>query len=156
VNGGFAEYMIADAKYAVRIPGSFAARAAAPILCAGVTTYEGLKETEARPGQWVAVIGIGGLDAMQYATAMGLQVIAVDVVDSNLALARDLGASITINSKAEDPAELVAREIGGAHGVLITAPSVSAFQQGIGMTRRHGTCVLVGLPPGDFPLPILA
>jgi propanol-preferring alcohol dehydrogenase len=126
------------------------------MLCAGVTTYKGLKETETEPGEWVAIVGVGGLGhlAIQYAKAMGFQVIAVDVRDDKLALARELGVALAINSLHEDPVKVVEREIGGAHGVLITAPSLPAFHQGIGMTRRRGTCVLVGLPPGEFPLPV--
>jgi propanol-preferring alcohol dehydrogenase len=156
VNGGFAEYVVADAKYAAHIPDGLAPAAAAPILCAGVTTYKGLKETEARPGEWVAIVGVGGLGhlAVQYAKAMGLQIIAVDVDDEKLALARQLGAALTVNSRTEDPADAVTRAVGGAHGVLVTAPSLKAFQRAIGMTRRRGTCAMVGLPPGEFPLPL--
>lgn len=155
-NGAFAEYAIADARYAAHIPNKLTSIAAAPILCAGITTYKGIKETEARPGQWVAVVGIGGLGhlAVQYAKAMGLEVVAVDVRDEKLALAQECGASLTINSTLQDPVKVVEKEIGGAHGVVITAPSLSAFQQGVGMTRRRGTCVLNGLPPGEFPLPV--
>jgi alcohol dehydrogenase, propanol-preferring len=125
-------------------------------LCAGVTTYKGLKETDARPGQWVVISGAGGLGhiAIQYAKAMGLHVAAVDVGEDKLALARKLGADITVNAKSEDPAASVQKKIGGAHGVLVTAVSPIAFKQAVGMLRRHGTCVLVGLPPGDFPVSI--
>jgi propanol-preferring alcohol dehydrogenase len=156
VDGGYAEYMVADASYAARLPSGLDLVKAAPILCAGVTTYKGLKETEARPGEWVVISGIGGLGhvAVQYARAMGLHVAAVDVAEEKLSLARDLGAEITINAKKLDPAAELQRLIGGAHGALITAVSPAAFQQGIGMLRRGGTCALVGLPPGDFPAPI--
>ncbi|BDC52613.1 zinc-dependent alcohol dehydrogenase [Bryobacterales bacterium F-183] len=156
VNGGFAQYMVVDARYAPHIPDALSSVQAAPLLCAGVTTYKGLKETEARPGQWVVISGIGGLGhlAIQYAKAMGLEVAAVDVREEKLTLAREVGASITINAAIHDPVKVIQHEIGGAHGVLITAPSTPAFQQAVGMTRRKGTCVLVGLPPGDFPLPI--
>jgi propanol-preferring alcohol dehydrogenase len=85
---------------------------------------------------------------------MGMHVAAVDIAEEKLALAREEGAELTVNAATEDPAKRVTDEIGGAHGVLITAVSPKAFQQGIGMLRRHGTCVLVGLPPGDFPAPI--
>jgi alcohol dehydrogenase, propanol-preferring len=156
VNGGFADYLLADAKYAAHIPARLSSVEAAPILCAGITTYKGLRETEARPGEWVAIIGVGGLGhmAIQYARAMGLQVVAVDVRDEPLALAREMGVALTIDARAEDPVEVVEKAIGGAHGVLVTAPSLEAFHQAIGMTRRRGTCVLVGLPPGEFPLPL--
>ena len=156
INGGYAEYVLADPNYVGILPKNVDFLEIAPILCAGVTVYKGLKETRARPGQWVAISGIGGLGhvAVQYARAMGLHVIAVDVDDAKLELARKLGASLTINARKENPAEVVQRDIGGAHGVLVTAVSNAAFGQAIGMARRHGTVALVGLPPGDFPTPI--
>jgi propanol-preferring alcohol dehydrogenase len=85
---------------------------------------------------------------------MGLQVIAVDIDDEKLALAQQAGASLTINSAKDDPERKVLREIGGAHGVLVATSSLSACRQGILMTRRRGTCVLVGLPPGEFAIPV--
>jgi propanol-preferring alcohol dehydrogenase len=85
---------------------------------------------------------------------MGLHVAAVDVGDDKLQLARTMGADLTVNAKVEDPVARIQKAIGGAHGVLITAVSPAAFRQGVGMLRRGGTCVLNGLPPGDFPLPI--
>lgn len=156
VNGGFAEYFIADARYAPHIPASLSSIAAAPLLCAGVTTYKGLKETNARPGQWVAIVGVGGLGhlAIQYAKAMGLHVVAIDVHEEKLTLARQFGAEITVNAASHDPVAEILRMTGGAHGVLVTAPSLPAFRQGVGITRRAGTCVLIGLPPGEFPLPL--
>lgn len=156
-NGGFAEYILADPNYVAHIPAGLAAVQAAPIICAGITTYKGLKETGARPGEWVAISGVGGLGhlAVQYARAMGLRVCAVDVDDDKLAHAKALGAELLINARANDPVGALNDGTGGgAHGVLITAPSLTAFNQGVAMTRRHGTCVLVGLPPGDFPLPL--
>ncbi len=118
--------------------------------------YKGLKETDTRPGQWVAISGIGGLGhvAVQYAKAMGLHVVAVDVADGKLELARRLGADLAINAAAVDPVREVRATIGGAHGVLVTAVSRGAFAQAVGMARRHGTVSLVGLPPGEFPVPI--
>lgn len=156
VDGGFAEYVLAPAAYVGRLPDGVDFVQAAPILCAGLTTYKGLRETDAKPGDWVVVSGIGGLGhlAVQYARAMGLHVAAVDVAEDKLALARELGAELTVNAEVEDPAAKIQEEIGGGHGVLITAVSPPAFRQGIGMLRRGGTCVLVGLPPGDFPAPI--
>ncbi|HEX3442684.1 MAG TPA: alcohol dehydrogenase AdhP [Pseudolabrys sp.] len=157
VDGGYAEYAIAAAPYVGRIPAGADLVAMAPILCAGVTTYKGLKETEARPGEWVVISGIGGLGhvAVQYAKAMGLHVVAVDVADDKLALAKTLGADVTANAMHDDVIAKVVKETGGgAHGVLVTAVSNSAFGQAIGMTRRRGTVSLVGLPPGDFPTPI--
>ena len=156
VNGTFAEYALGQAEYLARIPDQLSFVHAGPILCAGVTTYKGLKETEARPGEWVVISGAGGLGhiAIQYARAMGLHVAAVDVGDDKLDLARKLGAEVTVNAKSQDPVARIQKEIGGAHGVLVTAVSPIAFKQAVAMLRRHGTCVLVGLPPGDFSVSI--
>ncbi len=156
-NGGFAEYILADANYVAHIPANLAAKDAAPIICAGLTTYKGIKETGARPGQWIAISGAGGLGhlAIQYAKVMGLHVCAVDIDDGKLAHATQLGADLVINAKHQDPVAVLKKETGGgAHGVLITAPSLPAFKQGVAMTRKRGTCVLVGLPPGEFPVPL--
>jgi propanol-preferring alcohol dehydrogenase len=156
-NGGFAEYMIADPNYVAHIPAGLKSAEAAPIICAGITTYKGIKETGTKPGQWIAISGIGGLGhlAIQYAKAMGLHVCAIDVDDGKLAHAKLVGADFVVNAKASDPVAAVKLGTnGGAHGVLITAPSLGAFKQGIGMTRKLGTCVLIGLPPGEFPTPL--
>jgi propanol-preferring alcohol dehydrogenase len=156
-NGGFAEYVLADPNYVARIPDGLGAKEAAPIICAGITTYKGIKQTGAKPGEWIAISGAGGLGhvAIQYAKAMGLYVCAIDIEDGKLAQAKDLGADATVNAKSGDAAASVKKITdGGAHGVLITAPSLSAFKAGVGMTRKIGTCVLVGLPPGDFPVPL--
>ena len=156
VNGSFAQYAVAQADYLGRIPDNLSFIDAAPILCAGVTTYKGLKETQTRPGEWVVISGAGGLGhvAIQYAKAMGLHVAAVDLGPEKMALARSLGAEITIDAKTQDPPTEIQKQIGGAHGVLVTAVSTIAFQQAIGMLRRGGTCVLNGLPPGEFPVSI--
>lgn len=156
VNGTFAQYALAAADYLGRIPKNLSFVEAAPILCAGVTTYKGLKETEARPGEWVVISGAGGLGhvAIQYAKAMGLHVAAVDLGPEKMALARRLGAEITIDAATQDPVKEIQKQIGGAHGVLVTAVSPLAFKQAVGMLRRGGTCVLNGLPPGDFPVSI--
>ncbi len=157
VNGGFAEYIIADPNYVAHVPAGLTAVEAAPLVCAGITTYKGIKQTEARPGEWIAISGAGGLGhlAIQYAKAMGLLVCAIDIDDGKLAHATRLGANFVINAKTGDPAAAVKKATGGgAHGVLITAPSLIAFKQGVGMTRKLGTCVLVGLPPGEFPVPL--
>lgn len=157
VNGSFAEYAIGAAAYVGRLPDRADFSALAPILCAGVTTYKGIKETEARPGEWIVISGVGGLGhvAIQYAKAMGLHVAAVDVSSEKLALARALGAEIAVNGRMAGAVDEVLKGTGGgAHGVLVTAVSVPAFGQAIRMVRRKGTVSLVGLPPGDFPTPI--
>ena len=156
-NGGFADYVLADPNYVAHVPTGLATKDAAPLICAGITTYKGIKETGAKPGEWIAMSGIGGLGhlAIQYGTAMGLQVCAIDIDDGKLAHAKLLCADFVFNAKAGDPAAAVKKETGGgAHGVVITAPSLIAFRQGVGMPRRRGTCVLVGLPPGEFPVPL--
>ncbi|RXH34788.1 alcohol dehydrogenase AdhP [Bradyrhizobium zhanjiangense] len=157
VNGGFAEYVIASAAFAAKLPASVDFAAIAPILCAGVTTYKGLKETEARPGEWVVISGVGGLGhvAIQYAKAMGLKVAAVDIAEDKLALAREAGADLALNALAAGAVDnVLAATGGGAHGVLVTAVSTAAFAQALKMVRRKGTVSLVGLPPGEFPTPI--
>ena len=157
VNGGFAEYLIASAPFAARLPKTVNFAAVAPILCAGVTTYKGLKETEAKPGEWVAISGVGGLGhvAIQYAKAMGLHVAALDVAPEKLELARAAGADIAVDARSPDAAsQIVAATGGGAHGVLVTAVSPAAFSQALNAVRRRGTVSLVGLPPGSFPTPI--
>jgi propanol-preferring alcohol dehydrogenase len=105
----------------------------------------------------VVISGIGGLGhlGVQYAKVMGLQVCAVDIDDGKLEHARRLGADAAVNARAGDPVAAVGHLTGGgAHGVQITAPSLPAFKQGIAMTRKHGACVLVGIPPGGFPTPL--
>lgn len=156
VDGTFAQYALGQADYLGRIPENLSFVDAAPILCAGVTTYKGLKETETRPGEWVVISGIGGLGhvAIQYAKAMGLRVAAVDLGPEKMALARKLGAEIAVDAKTQDPAAEIQKQIGGAQGVLVTAVSTIAFKQAMGMLRRGGTCVLNGLPPGEFPISI--
>ena len=157
VNGSFAEYAIGSAAYVGRLPERPDFAELAPILCAGVTTYKGLKETEARPGEWVAISGIGGLGhvAVQYAKAMGLHVVALDVTEDKLALARTLGADVAVNARSPDAVEQVVKATsGGAHGVLVTAVSPPAFSQALHLARRRGTIALCGLPPGDFATPI--
>jgi alcohol dehydrogenase, propanol-preferring len=157
VNGGFAEYVIASSAFAARLPANVDFAAIAPILCAGVTTYKGLKETDTRPGEWVVVSGIGGLGqvAIQYAKAMGLKVVALDIAEDKLKLARESGANHAVNALSADAVENVLRATGGgAHGILVTAVSTSAFAQALKMVRRKGTVSLVGLPPGEFPTPI--
>jgi propanol-preferring alcohol dehydrogenase len=157
VNGSFAEYATGSAGYVGRLPANVDFVSMAPILCAGVTTYKGIKETEVRPGEWIAISGIGGLGhvAVQYAKAMGLHVAALDVSEEKLALARSLGAEIAVDARAPDAAEQVVRLTGGGtHGVLVTAVSPPAFAQALNLVRRKGTVALVGLPPGTFATPI--
>lgn len=157
VNGSFAEYCLADGEYVGVIPEGVDLLEIAPILCAGVTVYKGLKMTEAKTGDWVAISGIGGLGhvAVQYAKTMGFNVVAIDVDDSKLELAHKLGADVGINALKQDVKEAVMAATGdGCHGVLVTAVSPKAFEQAVQIIRRGGTMVLNGLPPGKFDLSI--
>lgn len=157
VDGGWAQYAIAKAAYAGRLPADADFAQLAPILCAGVTTYKGLKETEARPGEWVAISGLGGLGhlGIQYAKAMGLNVVGLDVAADKLALARAIGADVAIDARRPDAAaQVVEATHGGAHGVLVTAVSPAAFGQALQYVRPKGTIALNGLPPGSFQTPI--
>jgi alcohol dehydrogenase, propanol-preferring len=156
VNGAYAEYVLADPAYVGHLPTNVGFSEISPVLCAGVTVYKGLKVLDCKPGDWVAISGIGGLGhfAVQYAKAMGFHVIAVDVDDAKLAMAKQLGAEMVVNASRQDPVQEIQRALRGAHGVLVTAVSRTAFSQALGMLHKRGTMSLVGLPPGDFPLPI--
>ncbi|HIY85927.1 MAG TPA: alcohol dehydrogenase AdhP [Candidatus Yaniella excrementavium] len=156
VDGSFGEYMLIDTRYAPKIPEGSDLYEVGPVLCAGVTVYKGLKMSEAKPGDWVVISGIGGLGhlAVQYGVAMGLRVIAVDIADDKLELAKKHGAEIVINAADTDPAAAVQEQVGGAHAVLVTAVHEQAFGQAIGMSRRGGTIVFNGLPPGKFDVSV--
>jgi propanol-preferring alcohol dehydrogenase len=157
VDGSFGQYMVVDSRYCPVLPDGVDEAAAAPVLCAGVTVYKGLKVTDTKPGEWVLVSGIGGLGhlAVQYAVAMGRRVAAIDVDDAKLALATKHGAEVVVNAAQEaDPAARLHELPGGVHGALVTAVNAHAFPQAVGALRRGGTVSLVGLPPEQFPLDI--
>src|SRR5438034_3689063 len=156
VDGGYAEYVKAAASHAIAVPPELEFVDAAPLYCAGLTPYRALKASGARVGETVAVWGVGGLGhyAVQIARACGARVVAVDIQSSKLDLARELGADVTVDASREKPEDAI-RALGGAHVVLNLAPTAQAIAQGFAALRRGGTLVLVGLPPGDFTLPIL-
>src|SRR6266568_1739121 len=156
VDGGFAEYVKAPASHAVAVPPELSFVDAAPLYCAALTAYRALKTSGARVGDTVAIWGVGGLGhyAVQIAQASGARVVAVDIQPAKLDLARQLGADVAVNASREKP-EDVLRDLGGAHVVVHFAPTAQAIAQGFAAVRRGGTLVLVGLPPGDFTLPIL-
>ena len=157
VNGGYAEYALAEADFVAHLPDSLDFASASPLLCAGLTVYKGLKQTDTKPDDWIAVVGVGGLGhlAVQYAKALGRHVVAVDVSKSKLDLARKLGADLSVDAGEDDAVRAVRKAVGGVHGALVTASSNAAFAQGLRMLRKRGTAVLHGLPPGDFPVPIM-
>lgn len=156
VDGGYAEYCKAPAAYVCKIPENLSYEEVAPIFCAGVTTYKALKVSETKPGDWVAIYGIGGLGhvALQYAKAMGLNVVAVDIHQEKLELATRLGADLTVNAIETDPVAFIEENVGGVHASISVAVTAKAFEQAYRSIRRGGTCVIVGLPTGDLPLPI--
>ena len=156
VDGGYAEYCKAPANYVAKIPENVDPVEIAPILCAGVTTYKALKVSDAKPGDWVAIYGIGGLGhvALQYAKAMGFNVIAVDIQDEKLELATQLGADKTVNGLTVDPAEAITEMVGGVQAAVSVAVTKKAFEQAYRSVKRGGTLVVVGLPHDDLPIPI--
>mmetsp|Transcript_2081 Transcript_2081/g.2166 ORF Transcript_2081/g.2166 Transcript_2081/m.2166 type:complete len:408 (+) Transcript_2081:70-1293(+) len=158
VNGCYSEYVQAQGSHVVKIPDEVSFEQAAPLLCAGVTSYKGLKETETKPGEFCTIIGAaGGLGhlAIQYAKALGMVVGAVDVGADKLEYCRSLGADFCVDATDKDCAEQVTQITGGgSHGVLVLATSAGAFDAAVHMARRKGTLVSVGLPPGSFPTPI--
>ena len=156
VDGAYAEYACADADFVGRVPEGLDPLDAAPLTCAGVTTYKAVKVSGARSSDLVAVFGIGGLGhlALQYARIAGGTVAAVDLYDTKLQLARDLGAEHTVNAATEDPAEYI-QALGGADQAIVLAVSPTACEQAYRSLKRGGTLVLVGLPADNsFRLPI--
>jgi alcohol dehydrogenase, propanol-preferring len=147
MDGGFAEYVKAYGRYVVKVPPGVDPVDAAPLACAGVTTYKAVKIARTRPSDLVAIFGVGGLGhlALQYARIAGGRVVAVDLQDDKLALAKELGAEFTVNASTEDPAEAIQR-LGGADQAIALAVSPRAFEQAYRSLRRGGTLVFVALP----------
>jgi alcohol dehydrogenase, propanol-preferring len=150
VNGAYAEYVVADDKYVVRVPDGVSSMDAAPLTCAGVTTFKAIKVAGLQPGETASIVGIGGLGhlALQYARVLGARVIAVDVEDAKLDLARALGADYAINAKTTDPVNAIT-ELGGADVAVVTAASPKTFEQAYASLRRGGRMSCVGLPADD-------
>jgi alcohol dehydrogenase, propanol-preferring len=156
IDGGFGEYATAYARYVVRVPEGIDPFDAAPLTCAGVTTYKAVKVAGTRSSDLVAVFGVGGLGhlAIQYAAIAGGRVIAVDLVDEKLELARELGAEFTVNATKEDPVAAI-QALGGADQAIALAVSPKAFEQAYGTLRRGGKLVFVALPADNHvTLPI--
>ena len=155
-DGTFGEYATAYARYVVKVPEGVDPFDAAPLTCAGVTTFKAVKVAGTRSGDLTAVFGIGGLGhlAIQYAAIAGGRVIAVDIHDDKLALARELGAEFTINALEEDPIAAI-QKLGGADQAIALAVAPRAFEQAYGSLRRGGTLVFVALPAdNEVKLPI--
>lgn len=144
-DGGYAEYMLAPMSALAAVPGELCPADAAPLMCAGVTTYNCLRNSGARPGDVVAVIGIGGLGhlAVQYAAKMGCKVVAIARSKDDEPLARQLGAHYYIDNKTQDPAAEL-QKLGGAKVVVATATAAEAMKQAFGGLGVHGRMMLVG------------
>ena len=156
INGGYAEYAVADARYAVPVPDGVTPIEAAPLTCAGVTTYKAVKVGNVRPADRVAIFGVGGLGhlAIQYARIAGGFVTAVDIEPGKLDLARELGADRVVDAGAGDPADAIQAQ-GGADVAIVLAAAPIAFDQALRSLRRGGRLVCVGIPAGGvLPVPI--
>ena len=149
VDGSFAEYFTADAAFAAPVPDGIDPIDAAPLTCAGVTTYKAVKVGNVRPGDLVAISGIGGLGhlALQYAKIFGGTVAAIDITDEKLQLAKDLGADLVIDARTEDPAKVLQAH-GGASVAIGLAVDDKSFATAYAGLRRGGRLVLVALPAG--------
>ncbi len=147
VDGAFAEYAVASARFVVPVPEGITSLDAAPLTCAGVTTYKALKVARIVPSENVAVFGIGGLGhlAVQYARILGGSVIAVDVEGPKLELARELGADHLVNAAEVDPVEAI-RAVGGADVAVVLAASPRVFEQAFASLNRGGRLICVALP----------
>ena len=150
VNGTYAEYAVADDRYVVDVPDEVSSFDGAPLTCAGVTTFKAVKVARLQPGETASIVGIGGLGhlALQYSRVLGARVIAVDVEDAKLDLARALGADLTVNARTTDPVQAIA-EYGGADVAVVTAASPRTFEQAYASLRRGGRLSCVGLPADD-------
>lgn len=157
VNGGYAQFMRAKASHAILVPEKLGSVEAAPLFCAGVTVYRAIKNAGVGSGQRVAVLGIGGLGhlAVQVARAFGAEVLALDVTEDKLQLAREVGASRALN--VADPLTLKAiRQWGGVHVAVVTSAAKAAFDTALKCLRPAGTLSVVGLPSDALSFSALA
>ena len=154
-DGGYAEYMIAPASAVARMPADLPAVDTAPLMCAGVTTFNALRNAGARPGDVVAVLGLGGLGhlGVQYAAKMGFQTVGIARGKDKESLARQLGASVYIDSHSQDPAAEL-QKLGGAKVILATATSGEAMSAVQGGLAVNGTLLIVGAAPSMQVSPV--
>jgi len=154
-DGGYAEYMIAPASAVARMPADLPAVDTAPLMCAGVTTFNALRNAGARPGDVVAVLGLGGLGhlGVQYAAKMGFQTVGIARGKDKESLARQLGASVYIDSQSQDPAAEL-QKLGGAKVILATATSGEAMSAVQGGLAVNGTLLIVGAAPSMQVSPV--
>jgi D-arabinose 1-dehydrogenase-like Zn-dependent alcohol dehydrogenase len=156
-DGGYAEYMVAPAEALARIPDDLSDIDAAPLLCAGITTFNALRESVARPGDLVAILGVGGLGhlGIQYAAKMGFEVVAIARGTEKGPLAEGLGAHHYIDSTASDVAEEL-NKLGGAQVVLATVTVSDAMTPALGGLKPRGQLVVVGASPDPLKVPPFA
>src|SRR5580698_9501942 len=145
-DGGYQQYMVAPIEALVAIPDSLKDADAAPLLCAGITTYNALRHSGALPGDLVAVQGIGGLGhlGIQFANKFGYKVVAIGRGSENAALAKKLGASVYIDSQATNAAEEL-QELGGARVILATAPNSKAMSELVNGLGPNGKLIVIGV-----------
>ncbi|OGA16495.1 MAG: hypothetical protein A3G25_10595 [Betaproteobacteria bacterium RIFCSPLOWO2_12_FULL_63_13] len=157
VDGGYAQFMRAKASHAIPVPDALGPIEAAPLFCAGVTVYRALRNAGVKSEQRVAVVGIGGLGhlAVQVARALGAEVLALDVAEDKLELARELGASTVLNV-ADPQAVKAVRQSGGAHVAIMTSAANAAFDTALKCLRPAGTLSVVGVPPDALAFSALA
>lgn len=157
VDGAMAEECIVTADYSVKVPDGLESAAASSITCAGVTTYKAIKVSGIKPGQWLAIYGLGGLGnlALQYAkNVFNAKVVAIDVNDKQLELAKEMGADLVLNPKTDNVDEIIQKDLGGVHAAVVTAVAKSAFNSAIASVRAAGRVVAVGLPVETMDLSI--
>jgi propanol-preferring alcohol dehydrogenase len=154
VDGGYAEFVKAPFTHVARIPANLAPEQAAPLLCAGVTVYRALRKSLISTGQRLAVFGIGGLGhlAVQIGRELGADVMAIDISEEKLALARALGAAGTLNA-ASDKVVQQLRSQGGVHVALVTSAAKAAYDMAFHCVRPTGILLAVGLPAQDICFP---
>lgn len=155
VDGALAGYVVVPAPLLVRVPDTLTAAEAAPLCCAGWTAYGAVREAGLRPGQSVALFGMGGLGhlAIQYARHLGLRVAAVDVSESKLEMARSLGADLAV--AAENAGRTLQKQWGGADAAVVLTGSPAAIQQAFRSIKRTGTLITSGLSTNQYELPIV-
>ena len=159
VDGGFAEFLTAKASHTAKLLDSLSFEQAAPLLCAGLTVHNAIKTAGVQAGQKIAIFGIGGLGhlAVQLAKACGAEVIAVDVADDKLALARECGADAVVNAAAAQAYKEIKKATGGgAHVVMVTSGSRAAYETALRSLRKGGTLSIVGMAPEPVSLSTVA
>ena len=156
VDGGYAEFVKAPASHVLRIPDTLSFVEAAPLFCAGVTVYRALKRANILPGQRLAIFGIGGLGhlGVQFGQALGAEVVAIDISEEKLELARSLGASAAINAATTNVIKEL-RDRGGVHVALVTSAARASYDTAFYCLRPTGTLVVVGLPADPICFPHL-